>query len=176
MPGPPTGEKRMRMENPWQQGRVPGLVMFPWMGAWQSRHPMASGPFVPPQWVRESLRDGHPYWYQFPRLTLASAQTLLTRISTGEDFFVLAILSNSSVNQPGGSFRVQIYEDIGGYKWMKQGVNQSNCAPNAREPMLQRVLHRIDGGSPINCRVQNLAAATNVVDLALFGYSGWWRD
>lgn len=163
------------MINPWNQGRVPGLVLFPWMGAWQSKHPLANGPFVPPQWVRESLRKSHPYWYQFPRLTLAAGETQLARISTGEDFFVLAIMSNASVTIPGGSFRLRIYEDESAYTWNAIGVNQGNAAPNAKEPMLQRVLHKIQNGSPVNCAVQNLANAVNIVDLCLFGYSGWWR-
>ena len=164
------------MINPWIQGRVPGVPVYPPLGAWQSRRNLASAPFVPPQWVRLSLSNSHPFWYQFPRLTLDAGQSDLTQISTSEDFLVLAIMSNASQNiGPGGSFRFQIYEDISAYKFNMVGVNQANAAPNAREPMLQRVLHFIRGGSPVNCRIQNLADGTNIVDLALFGYSGWWR-
>lgn len=178
--GPLSGETRGPHIDPWVQGRVPGLPPFPPLGAWQSRRTLASAPFVPPQWVRESLTGAHPFWYQFPELTLAASETKLTRISTSEDFWVLAILSHGMPEGqvavgPAGSFRVQIYEDIGAYKWMKYGVNQGNCAPNAREPMLQRVLHFIAAGSPVNCRVQNLLAAQNVVNICLFGYSGLWR-
>ena len=67
------------MINPWKQGRIPGVPIHPPLGAWQSRRTLASAAFVPPQWVRESLKGAHPFWYQFPQLTLAAAETDLHR-------------------------------------------------------------------------------------------------
>ena len=84
-------------------------------------------------------------------------------------------MSNTTQAIHGGSVRVLFYEDINGYKYAKYGMNQGNIAPNAKEPMLQKVLHFIAAGSPINCRVQNLSSGVNVVDLCLFGYTGLWR-
>jgi hypothetical protein len=174
--GTPTGEVRPPMINPWIQGRVPGMRGTPTtLGAWQNRRTLASAPFVPPEWFRRSLFGTKPFWYQFPALVLAASQTLLTNISTSEDFWVLCVLGNASVSMAGGSYRVQIYEDANAYKWMKQGVNSGSYAPNAQEPGLQHLPHFIEGGSPVNCRVQNLAAQANTVYLSLFGYSGAWR-
>lgn len=164
------------MINPWIQGRVPGLPPFPPLGAWQSRRTLASAPFVPPQWARESITGAHVFWYQFPELTLAASQTQLARISTSEDFWLLALLSHGSGDSPGnrGSFRFMLYEESS-YKPMQVAVNQNNAAPNAREPMLLRMPHFIAGGTMVGARIQNLTAAQNVVDLCLFGYSGAWR-
>ena len=165
----------MPMVNPWKQGRIPGVPIHPPLGAWQSRRSLASAAFVPPQWVRESLKGAKPFWYQFPRLTLAAAQTDLTGVSTSEDFWLIAVLSQTTIAIPGGSIRFLIYEDINGYKYAKYGINQANAAPNAKEPMLQRTPHFIAAGSPVNCRIQNLADEENVADLCMFGYTGLWR-
>lgn len=175
--GYPTGEFRPAMINPWTQGRVPGAPPTPTtLGAWQNRRTLASAPFVPPEWVRRSLFGTKPYWYQFPTLVLNAGETQLTRISVSEDFWVMALMGNASaVLNGGGSFRVQIYEDASAYKWGKYGVNSANLTPSAREPGLQHIPHFIEGGSPVNCRIQNLANAVNTVNLALFGYSGTWR-
>lgn len=173
--GPPTGEIRSTMVNPWTLGRVPGLPVHPPLGAWQSRRTLASAAFVPPQWVRASLKGAKAFWYQFPQLTLDSAQSDLTGISTSEDFWLMIVMAQTSQAIAGGSIRFLIYEDINGYKQAKYGINQANGAPSAKEPMLQRMVHFIEAGSPVNCRVQNLAAATNIVNLCMFGYTGLWR-
>lgn len=174
--GTPTGEVRPPMINPWVQGRVPGMPGTPTtLGAWQNRRNVASAPFVPPEWFRRSLYGTKPFWYQFPALALLPSQTELANITTSEDFWLLCILGSATQAIAGGSFRVQIYEDASAYKWMKAGINSGSLAPNAQEPGLQHLPHFIEGGSPVNCRVQNLVAVDNTVYLSLFGYSGAWR-
>jgi hypothetical protein len=166
------------MINPWTQGRVPGVPVYPPLGAWQNRRKLASAGWVPPQWARLAIAGAHAFWYQFPELALSAAQTQLTRVTVAEDFWLMAVLGKSTSAMGGGSgtFRCQIYEDVGAYKHSKYGVNQPNIAPIAQEPGLLRFFHFIAAGSPINCRVQNLDGANpNTVDLCMFGYSGWWR-
>lgn len=168
------------MINPWTQGHVPGARMVPTLGAWQNRRKMVSSAYVPPQWVRLSLANAHLFWYQFPELVLTKGQTDLTRVTTAEDFWLVAIMGYASRVLDGpntGSFRVLIYEDQNTYKFMKYGMNQSNIAPLATEPGLLRMPHFIAAGSPVNCKIQNLDGANaNTVDLCMFGYSGWWRE
>jgi hypothetical protein len=166
------------MINPWNQGHVPGARMVPTLGAWQNRRKLISSAYVPPQWARLSLAKGHIFWYEFPELVLAASQTDLTRVTVTEDFWLCAILSHESVDIAGtGSVRIQVYEDQQTYKYSKYGVNRNNFACSAREPGLIRMPHYIAAGSPVNCRVQNLSGTTaNTVDVALFGYSGWWRE
>ncbi|SRR5258706_970811 len=166
------------MINPWTQGHVPGARMVPTLGAWQNRRKLASSAWVPPQWVRLSLAKGHIFWYQFPELTLTPGQTDLTRVTVTEDFWIVAIMARASrVISGSGSFRAQIYEDQGQYKYSKYAVNRDNFCPIAREPGLLRMPHFIAAGSPVNCRIQNLDGANaNIVNLCMFGYSGWWRE
>jgi hypothetical protein len=167
------------MINPWTQGRVPGVPMNPTLGAWLVKRKMASPAWSIPQWVRLSLQGAHLYWYQFPELTLTSGQTDLTRVTVSEDFWVTAIMgrgSRDSINGQ-GSFRFQITEDLGAYKYSKYGQNQGNFAPTALEPGLIRFPHFIPAGSPVVCKIQNLDGShTNIVDLCMFGYSTWWRQ
>ena len=166
------------MINPWTQGHVPGVRLSPTLGAWQNRRKMVSAGWVPPQWTRLSLAGAHLFWYQFPELVLAAAETQLTRVTVTEDFWLIAVLSHETVTIAGsGSIRAQIYEDQQTYKYSKYASNRNNFACNAREPGLNRMPHFIAAGSPVNCRVQNLSPNTaNTVDIALFGYSGWWRE
>lgn len=166
------------MINPWTQGRVPGMRMNPTLGAWQNRRKLWSAGYVPAQWIRLSLQGAHMFWYQFPRLVLLAGQTDLTRVTVTEDFWLVAVLSHeTSAISGSGSIRFQIYEDQSTYKHSKYAVNRNSAAANAREPGLLKVPHFIAAGSPINCRIQNLdGAATNTVDLCMFGYSGWWRQ
>ena len=165
------------MINPWTQGRVPGVRMNPTLGAWQNRRKLASAAWVPPQWVRLSLKGAHLYWYQFPELVLLAGETQLTRVTVSEDFWMVSIMSHETVTIAGtGSIRAQIYEDQQTYKYSKYAANKGNFAANAQEPGLQRIPHFIAAGSPVNCRVQNLDGSNpNTVDICLFGYSGWWR-
>lgn len=166
------------MINPWTQGHVPGVRMVPTLGAWQNRRKLWSSGYVPPQWVRLSLANGHLFWYEFPELVLTGGQTDLTRVTVTEDFWLCAILSHESVAIAGtGSVRIQIYEDQQAFRYSKYGVNRNNFASSAQEPGLIRMPHFIAAGSPVNCRVQNLSGTlTNTVDIAMFGYSGWWRE
>jgi hypothetical protein len=167
------------MINPWIQGRVPGAPMNPTLGAWQNRRKLASAAWTLPQWVRLSLHSAHLFWYQFPELSLTAGQTDLTRITVTEDFWLVAVMGRASVASIGnqGSFRFQITEEEGAYKYSKYGQNQSNFAPIAQEPGLVRIPHFIAAGSPVVCKIQNLSgSATNIVDLCMFGYSTWWRQ
>jgi len=168
------------MINPWTQGRVPGVRLVPTLGAWQNRRKMASPAWVPPQWARLSLTGAHLYWYEFPELTLAPAQTDLTRVTVNEDFWIQAIMAKPSLTDSGGdggSFRCLIYEDQNTYKYSKYGVNRNNFCPIAQEPGLLRMPHFIAAGSPVNVRVQNLdGTSPNIINLCMFGYSAWWRD
>lgn len=150
----------------------------PTLGAWQVKRGLASAAWAPPQWVRLSLAGTHLFWYAFPTLTLAASETQLTRVTVNEDFWLFAVLANAtSVIAGGGSFRAQVYEDQGTYKYTKYGQNQNNFGGNAQEPGLNRIPHFIAAGSPVNCRVQNLDGANpNTVSIALFGYSSWWRE
>lgn len=109
---------------------------------------------------------------------LAAAETQLTRITISEDFWLIAVLANASVTIAGtGSIRAQIYEDQQTYKYSKYASNLLNFAANAQEPGLQKIPHFIAAGSPVNCRVQNLSGTlSNTVDIALWGYSNWWRQ
>lgn len=167
------------MLNPWTQGRVPGVRPNPTLGAWLNRRKQASAAYVPPQWARLSLQNAHLYWYQFPVLVLTAGKTDLTRVTVAEDFWLMAIMANatSALGDAAGSFRIQIYEDVNTYKYSKYGVNQTNFCPVATEPGLIKFPHFIRGGSPVNCRVQNLDGANpNTVSVCLFGYSAWWRE
>lgn len=166
------------MINPWTQGRVPGVRTNPTLGAWQNRRKMISAGYVPPQWARLSIEGAHLFWYQFPELVLAAAETQLTRVTVAEDFWLVAIMSHESLIIAGtGSIRLQIYEDQQTYKYSKYGQNKTVGAANAQEPGLHRMPHFIAAGSPVNCRVQNLSGSEpNTVDICLFGYSGWWRS
>src|SRR5579872_448497 len=167
------------MINPWTQGHVPGAKVVPTLGAWQNRRKLVSSAWVPPQWVRLSLKDAHLFWYVFTPLVLAAGQTKLTRVTIQEDFWLVAILASatSSLGAASGSFRVQLYEDQNTFKYSKYGVDQANFCASAKEPGLQKIPHFIANGSPVNCKVQNLdGASPNTVSLALFGYSGWWRQ
>jgi hypothetical protein len=166
------------MINPWKQGRVAGVAMYPPLGAWMSRRKLASAAWVPPQWIRLALAGAHGYFYQFPRVTLLAGETQLLRVTVTEDFWQIATLGNgtSALAAVGGSFRLQIYEDELAYKHSKYGMNQKNAVSIASEPGLNMFPHFIAAGSPVNCRVQNLDGANpNTVDVCLFGYSGWWR-
>src|SRR4029077_14300346 len=100
------------------------------------------------------------------------------RVTVTEDFWLFAVLSHETVAITGtGSVRIQIYEDQQTYKFSKYGENRNNIAASAQEPGLIRMPHFIAAGSPVNCRVQNLSGTTqNIVDVAIFGYSGWWRE
>jgi hypothetical protein len=166
------------MINPWTQGRVPGVPPHPTLGGWLVKRKLASAAWTLPQWVRLSLQGAHLYWYQFPELTLTAGQTDLTRVTVSEDFWLVAIMSHESLFIAGtGSMRAQIYEDQQTYKYSKYGSNKTNFAGNALEPGLNRIPHFIAAGSPVNCRVQNLSGvSTNIVDVCMFGYSGWWRE
>ncbi len=162
--------------NPWTDGRVPSVPMYPTLGAWQNRRKLASAAWVPPQWARLQLWGGHIYWYQFPELVLAGKDSDLTRITTNEDFWMVALLARASqviVNT--GSFRLQIYEDETNYLFSKYGVNHLNGAPIAQEPGLMRIPHFFPGGLSVLCRVQNLSTLVNTIDIAMFGYSRWFR-
>jgi len=152
--------------------------MYPPLGAWQNRRKLVSAAWVPPQWARLSLSGAHIFWYQFPELVLTPGQTDLTRVTVAEDFWILAIMAHASDTLAGnnGSFRFQIYEDQNTYKYSKYGINQLNGAPIAQEPGLVKMPHFIPGGSPVNCKIQNLDGANpNTVDLCMFGVSAWWR-
>jgi hypothetical protein len=166
------------MINPWTQGRVPGVAPNPPLGGWLVKRKMASAAWTLPQWVRESLKGAHLYWYEFPELVLAAGETQLTRVTVGEDFWLVAIMSHESVTIANtGSIRAQIYEDQQTYKYSKYGSNKSNFAGNAQEPGLNCIPHFIAAGSPVNCRVQNLSGTlSNTVDVCMWGYSGWWRE
>jgi len=166
------------MFNPWIQGRVPGVRPNPTLGAWLNRRKLATAAWAPPQWVRLSLHRAHLYWYVFPELVLAAGETQLTRLTVSEDFWLFAVLSHESqALAPTGSVRMQIYEDQQSYKYNKYGANKLNFAGNGLEPGMLKIPHFIAGGSPVNCRVQNLVGnASNTVDIALFGYSAWWRS
>jgi len=164
--------------NPWIQGRVDGVKPFPPLGAWMSRRKIASAPFVPPQWARIALHGTHLFFYNFPQFQLLAAQTLLGSITMTEDFWLLAIMKNSTSALAGssGTFRALIYEDEASYKYSKYALNQPNLASNAKEPGLLQLPHFIAKGTTVNCRVQNLDGANpNNVDICLFGYSAWWR-
>jgi len=171
------------MINPWTQGRVPGVRPWPSLGAWQNRRKLASAAWVPPQWARLSLEGAHIYWYVFPALALAAAETQLTRVTVTEDFWLLcaqaahtSILGDGVAGSP-GSYRAAIYEDQNSYKHMKYGLDAHLFAGFGKEPGLLKIPHFIAGGSPINLRVQNLDGAnSNTVTVALFGYSAWWRQ
>ncbi len=160
--------------NPWTEGRVPGIEMYPTLGAWQNRRKLASAPFVPPQWLRLALWGAHAYWYEFPSLALAASDTSLTRITTNEDFWIFAILGRAS-SALANSFRIQIFEDESDYLFSKTEVNQLNAAPIAREPGLLRIPHFLPANSPVLCSVLNLDVLANTVNVALFGYSRWFR-
>jgi hypothetical protein len=165
--------------NPWTSGRVPGVRMIPTLGAWQNRRKMASAGWTLPQWVRLSLKGGHIYWYAFPALVLSAGQTQLARVTIQEDFWLCAVLadSTSALVSPAGTFRAQLYEDQNSYKYSKYGLDQVNFACLAIEPGLQKVPHFIANGSPVNLKVQNLDGQNpNTVSVALWGYSGWWRQ
>jgi hypothetical protein len=163
--------------NPWIQGRVPGIPIYPPLGCWLNRRKLASAGWAPPQWARLSLQGMHAYWYQFPALTLTSGQTDLTRVTVTEDFWILAILSRETIAlAPGGSIRFQIYEDANSYKHSKYGINRQNGASNAQGPGLVKMPHYIEAGSPVNCRIQNLSTSTNIVRLCMYGVSQWWRS
>jgi hypothetical protein len=165
--------------NPWTQGRVPNVPMYPPLGAWMSRRKFASAAWVPSHSIRLQLAGAHGYFYQFPRATLAAGETQLLRVTITEDFWLVATLGASSSDLPGsaGKFRLQVYEDESAYKHSKYGINQTNVTSNASEPGLNMFPHFIKSGSPVNCRVQNLDGSnSNKVDICLFGYSGWWRD
>lgn len=167
------------MTNPWTQGRVPGVRPNPTLGAWQNRRKLVSAGWVPPQWVRLSLKGGHLYWYAFAPLILTAGQTDLTRVTIQEDFWAFCVMAHatSALGAGAGSFRAQIYEDTNSFKWSKYGLDQVNFAGNALEPGLQKVPHFIAAGSPVNCKIQNLDGANpNTVSVAIFGYSGWWRE
>jgi hypothetical protein len=152
---------------------------FPTLGAWQNRRTLASAAWVPPQWARLSLQGAHIYWYEFPELTLLPGETQLTRVTVTEDFWLISVLSHESVTIAGvasGSVRLMIYEDQQTYKYSKYAVNRNNFCSNAQEPGLNKMPHYIAAGSPVNLRCQNLSGTlSNVVDIAMFGYSGWWR-
>lgn len=165
------------MINPWTQGAVRGVREYPPLGAWLNRRKMASPPYVPPQWARLALAGTHAYWYAFPSLVLAAAQTGLTRLTVTEDFWLLAVLKTSAGSAMAGSdFRAQLYEDQTAYKYSKYGVNELNFGCSAQEPGVLHLPHHIEAGTPINCRVQNLdGAAVNTVDIVLYGVSNWWR-
>ena len=157
---------------------MPGVRPNPTLGAWMVKRGLASPAWTPPQWVRESLKGAHLFWYQFPKLVLAPGETQLTRVTVTEDFWLMAVMSNeTSVVTGTGSIRFQIYEDQNTYKHSKYGINKINGAANASEPGLQKLLHMIAAGSPVNCRVQNLDGVnTNTAFLTMFGYSAWWRE
>jgi hypothetical protein len=164
--------------NPWIQGRVPGIPIYPPLGCWLNRRKLASAGWVPPQWARLSLEGMHAYWYQFPALTLTKGQTDLTRVTISEDFWILAIMAAPLPEERGGagSFRFQIYEDVNTYKYAKYGINAENGASIAQQPGLVKMPHYIEAGSPVNCRIQNLDGAnTKIVRLCMFGVSQWWR-
>ena len=166
------------MINPWKQGRVPGVPMFPPLGAWMTRRKMASAAYVPPQWARLALEGTHFFFYSFPQLILGAAQTGLTRVTVTEDFWMLAILATatSALGNSAGTFRAQIFEDETAYKYSKYAVNEENFTSDAAEPGLLRMPHYIRAGTPMNCRIQNLDPANpNTVDLCLYGLSTWWR-
>lgn len=173
------------MINPWTQGRVQGVRPFPPLGAWMSRRKLASAPFVPPQWARIALEGTHLYFYNFPQFQLLAAQTLLGRITVTEDFWMLAVLAQSTSALAGtqGTFRGLVYEDksdvdisVPAYKYSKYAVNQLNLASKASEPGFLFYPHFIPKGTPVNARIQNLDGANpNNVDICLFGYSSWWR-
>lgn len=166
------------MINPWTQGRVPGVRMYPPLGCWQVKRKLASAAWAPPQWVRESLKNAHMFWYAFPDLTLAASETQLARVTVSEDFWLFMVLSRATNAIAGsGSFRAQVYEDQQTYKYTKYGQNHFNFGGNAQEPGIQKIPHFIAAGSPINCRVQNLDGANpNTVSIALYGFSAWWRE
>jgi hypothetical protein len=166
------------MINPWKQGRVANVPMYPPLGAWMSRRKLASAAWVPPQWIRLALAGAHGYFYQFPRVTLLAGETQLLRVTVQEDFWQIATLaaSTSALAASAGTFRFQVYEDELAYKHSKYGINEENGTSDATEPALNMFPHFIAAGSPINARVQNLDGANpNTVDICLFGYSGWWR-
>lgn len=166
------------MINPWTQGRVPAVPIFPPLGAWQNRRKLASPAWVPQQWARLGIAGSHAFWYQFDPLVLAAAQTQLTSVTVSEDFWMMAVLGKSTSDVSGGSgtFRALFYEDQQAFKWNKVALNQPNVACSAQEPGLIKVPHFIQAGTPVNCRVQNLDGTNpNTVSLALFGYSAWWR-
>lgn len=165
------------MINPWMQGRVPGVAMYPPLGAWQVHRKMASAAYVPPQWARLGLAGAHAFWYEFPELVLPAGATDLTRVTVSEDFWIVSIMSRETVTIANtGSMRFLIYEDQIAYKHSKYGLNRNNGASLAREPGLLKMPHFIAAGSPVNCRIQNLSGnSANTVNLCMFGYSGWWR-
>lgn len=160
--------------NPWTEGRVPGVEMYPTLGAWQNRRKLASAAWVPPQWVRMALWGAHLYWQAFPSLTIAGSDTSLTRTTTNEDLWIFAILGKGS-SALANSFRVQIFEDESDYLFSKYEINQLNMAPIAQEPGLLRLPHFLSANSPVLCSVLNLDTVANTVNIALFGYSRWFR-
>src|ERR1700679_834028 len=104
------------MINPWKQGRVPAVPIFPPLGAWQNRRNLASPAWTPQQWARLGIAGTHHFWYSFPALVLGASQTQLTSVTVSEDFWLMSVLGNASIGGA-NTFRALIYEDISAYKW-----------------------------------------------------------
>lgn len=164
--------------DPWTRDRIPGFAPHPSLGAWLSRYKLASAPFVLGERYRIPLEGLHPFWYTFPKLTLASRATDRATLTVTAEFYPFAVLGQAAqaIAQT-GSYRARIYQADSkpgrgdGFRFTQIPVDQLNLAQLASAPALLRRPMLICPDTQITAEITNLATAQNIVSLCLFGYS-----
>ncbi len=164
--------------NPWTRDRVPDAFSHPMLGAWLNRYKLASAPFVLGERYRLALEGLHPFWYTFPRLTLASRATDRATLTVTAEFYPICILGQATqaIAQT-GSYRARVFQAESqpgardGYKFTQIPVDQLNFAQLASGPALLRRTMLICADTQITAEITNLATAQNIVSLCIFGYS-----
>lgn len=153
-------------DSPWL-GRGAAKIM---LGLMTPRRKLASSAYFPGPRARAPLYGGkQPYWQVF-NYSLNSRQSGDSRIVTGKNFTLVALMGNS--NQAGLSFRTQFYHMVGpglGFRFSRVGENFSNHVGSATDPFILRRPYVMAAETSLQNRTQNLTTNTNAIQIVAYG-------
>ena len=115
------------------------------------------------------LRDHAPMW-EVVTVKLNARGSTRVRVNLQRDFTLLGITAGASVNTALGGFRVQLYDMKKQLRLADRGVMFANFAGNSAGAVFLREPWPFDEpDSQVLVIVQNMEAAANTIDIALYG-------
>lgn len=141
------------------------------LGLMTPRRKLASSAYFPGPRARLHLRGAKmPYW-QVINYSLDSRESGDSRVVTGKDFTLVALMGNS--DQAGESFRTQFYHLVDkrrGFRFSRTGLNVGNALGNGADPFILRRPYSMPSETALLNRTQNLATVTNTIQVAAYGF------
>jgi len=115
------------------------------------------------------LRDHAPMW-EVVTVKLNARGSTRVRVNLQRDFTLIAITAGASVNTALGGFRAQLYDMKKQLRLADRGVMFANLAGSAGGAVFLREPWPFDEpDSQVLVIVQNMEAAANTIDIALYG-------